>query len=91
MLAREAGRLETSLPGGGGQGEALLPPLPAPVPGLRVPGLLRLLQRYRVRACYYGHLHGAAQKRALEGVHYGTDFHLVAGDWLDFVPKKICE
>ena len=47
--------------------------------------------RYGVKRCFYGHLHGASHKRALEGMHYGTDFSLVAGDRLDFVPKKICE
>ena len=49
------------------------------------------MQRYGVKRCFYGHLHGASHKRALEGMHYGTDFSLVAGDRLDFVPKKICE
>ena len=44
-----------------------------------------------MKRCFYGHLHGASHKRALEGMHYGTDFSLVAGDRLDFVPKKICE
>ena len=67
MLAREAGRLETSLQAAG-DGEKLCflhyPPL---YQGYECPELLRLLQRYRVKACYYGHLHGAAQKRALEG------------------------
>ena len=53
--------------------------------------ILRLLQRYGVKQCFYGHLHGASHKRALEGIHNGTAFSLVAGDWLDFVPKKICE
>ena len=38
---------------------------------------------------HFGHLHGAAQKRALEGVHYNTDFHLVAGDYLNFLPVKV--
>lgn len=49
------------------------------------------MQRYGVKQCFYGHLHGASHKRALEGIHNGTAFSLVAGDWLDFVPKKICE
>ena len=91
MLAREAGRLETSLQAAGDREKLCFLHYPPLYQGYECPELLRLLQRYRVRACYYGHLHGAAQKRALEGVHYGTDFHLVAGDWLDFVPKKICE
>ena len=91
MLAREAGRLETSLQAAGDREKLCFLHYPPLYQGYECPELLRLLQRYRVRACYYGHLHGAAQKRALEGVHYGTDFYLVAGDWLDFVPKKICE
>ena len=91
MLAREAGRLETSLQAAGDREKLCFLHYPPLYQGYECPELLRLLQRYRVKACYYGHLHGAAQKRALEGVHYGTDFHLVAGDWLDFVPKKICE
>lgn len=33
----------------------------------------------------------AAQKRALEGRHYNTEFHLVAADYLDFTPVKICD
>ena len=53
--------------------------------------ILRLLQRYGVKECYFGHLHGAAQKRALEGRHYNTEFHLVAADYLDFTPVKICD
>ena len=91
MLAREAGRLETSLQAAGDREKLCFLHYPPLYQGYECPELLRLLQRYRVKACYYGHLHGAAQKRALEGVHYGTDFRLVAGDWLDFVPKKICE
>ena len=91
MLNREVLRLETSLQAAGEREKLCFLHYPPLYQGYECPELLRLLQRYRVRACYYGHLHGAAQKRALEGVHYGTDFHLVAGDWLDFVTKKICE
>ena len=59
--------------------------------GYECPEILRLLQRYGVKECYFGHLHGAAQKRALEGRHYNTEFHLVAADYLDFTPVKICD
>ena len=34
-------------------------------------------------------LASVAQKRALEGMHYNTDFHLVAGDYLNFLPVKV--
>lgn len=59
--------------------------------GYECPEILRLLQRYGVKECYFGHLHGAAQKRALEGRHCNTEFHLVAADYLDFTPVKICD
>ena len=92
MLAREVGRLETSLKMAGESCEKICflhyPPL---YQGYECPEILRLLQRYGVKECYFGHLHGAAQKRALEGLHYNTEFHLVAADYLDFTPVKICD
>ena len=92
MLAREVGRLEISLKMAGESCEKICflhyPPL---YQGYECPEILRLLQRYGVKECYFGHLHGAAQKRALEGRHYNTEFHLVAADYLDFTPVKICD
>ena len=90
MLAREAGRLETSLKMAGESCEKICflhyPPL---YQGYECPEIIRLLNLYNVKECYFGHLHGAAQKRVLAGFHYNIDFHLVAADFLDFVPKKI--
>lgn len=90
MLAREVGRLEISLKMAGESCEKICflhyPPL---YQGYECPEILRLLQRYGVKECYFGHLHGAAQKRAREGRHYNTEFHLVAADYLDFTPVKI--
>ena len=91
MLAREAGRLETSLQAAGTADKLCFLHYPPLYQGYRCPELLALLERYGVRACYYGHLHGAAQRRAVEGSWAGTEFSLVAADYLRFVPKKICE
>ncbi len=91
VLAREAGRLETSLQAAGDREKLCFLHYPPLYQGYECPEILRLLQRYGVKRCFYGHLHGASHKRALEGMHYGTDFSMVAGDRLDFVPKKICE
>ena len=55
------------------------------------PEILALLEKYQVTRCYYGHLHGASHRRAIEGTRSGTLFSLVAGDFLGFIPKKICE
>ena len=59
--------------------------------GRSIPEILRLLSAYPVERCCYGHLHGYAIKRRLEGGWNGTDFSLISADYLGFVPKKICE
>lgn len=89
VLNREVGRLETSLKAAEGRSIFCFLHYPPLYQGYECPEILRLLQRYGVGECYFGHLHGAAQKRALEGVHYNTDFHLVAGDYLNFLPVKV--
>lgn len=53
--------------------------------------ILDLLTAYGVRACYYGHLHGASHRLALQGNRDGVDYHLVAADYLRFHPEKILE
>ena len=48
-----------------------------------------LLERYQVRECYYGHLHGPSHRLAREGRFGTVDYHLVAADYIGFRPKKI--
>ncbi len=91
VLLREAGRLETSLKAAGTAEKLCFLHYPPLYQGYRCPEILRLLQQYRVRECWYGHLHGATQRRAVEGQLYGTTFSRVAADYLRFVPKKICD
>ena len=91
MLAREAGRLETSLQAAGDREKLCFLHYPPIYQGYECPEILRLLKEYGAKACYYGHLHGASHRRAIEGTRNGTLFSLVAGDFLGFVPKKICE
>jgi len=91
VLAREVGRLETSLKAAGTAEKICFLHYPPLYQGYRCPELLRLLRQYGVRRCFYGHLHGVTQHRAIEGEQYGTEFSLVAADYLQFVPKKICE
>ena len=50
-----------------------------------------LLERYQVRACYYGHLHGASHRLALQGRRGGVEYRLVSADYLKFLPEKILE
>ena len=49
--------------------------------------ILGLLKQYGVKQCCYGHLHGWSHRMAVTGQHEGIDFHLVAADYLQFVPK----
>ena len=45
---------------------------------------VKLMKKYDVKRCYYGHLHSSAIKEAVEGQHYGINFKLVSADALDF-------
>ena len=63
MLLREAGRLETSLKLAGEREILCFLHYPPLYQGYECPEILRLLREYRVKACYYGHLHGASHRR----------------------------
>lgn len=91
VLLREAGRLETSLKAAGTAEKICFLHYPPLYQGYQCPEILRLIREYGVKSCYYGHLHGVTQRRAIEGEQYGTVFSLVAADYLQFVPKKICD
>lgn len=91
VLNREVMRLETSLQAA--QGGPILcflhyPPL---YQGYQCPEILSVLQKYPVKACYYGHLHGPVIHRAIEEERAGIAFSLISADHLAFIPKKICE
>ena len=46
---------------------------------------------HRPDLIYMGAMTENTQRRAIEGEQYGTVFSLVAADYLQFVPKKICD
>ena len=91
MMAREVGRLEVSLQAAGEAEKLCFLHYPPLYTGYRCPEILALLQKYGVKRCFYGHLHGASHKRRIEGDCGGTDFALVAADYLGFKPLKICD
>ena len=91
MLLREAGRLEISLKAAGEKEKICFLHYPPVYQGYTCPEILRLLRDYGVRQCYYGHLHGASHRRSIEGEYNGTRFSLVSADYLEFIPKKICD
>jgi predicted phosphohydrolase len=48
-----------------------------------------LLEKFRVKTCIYGHLHGKGHSKAFEGVKNGVNYHLVAGDYISFKPLRL--
>lgn len=89
VFKRELLRLEASLKAAG-EGEKICflhyPPL---YQGYACPEIISLLKSYKVAACYYGHLHGGSHRLAREGLQDGIEYHLIAGDYLNFCPQKI--
>ena len=89
VFKRELLRLEASLKAAG-EGEKICflhyPPL---YQGYACPEIISLLKSYKVTACYYGHLHGGSHRLAREGLQDGIEYHLIAGDYLNFCPQKI--
>lgn len=91
MLNREALRLEASLTAAEGRPIFCFLHYPPIYHGYQCPEMLNLLDRYGVERCYYGHLHGPTHVRAFEGRRNSTDYALISADYLQFIPKKICE
>ena len=50
---------------------------------------LDIMKQYKIKKCYYGHLHGNSHKDAVEGNVEGIDFYLISGDYLQFRLKLI--
>ena len=50
-----------------------------------------MLMQYGVKACYYGHLHGASHKTAFQGFWGDVRYQLVAADYLDFRPVQVLD
>jgi len=91
VLNRELMRLETSLQAAGERPILCFLHYPPLYQGYSCPEILALLEKYHVRQCCYGHLHGPTIRRRIEGYAAGTEFSLISADHLGFIPKKICE
>ena len=51
--------------------------------------VLELLNKYNVKKCIYGHLHGNSHSEAIEGMVQGIELKLVSSDYLDFKLYKL--
>lgn len=93
MMARECGRLRMSL--ALAQREApeaervAFLHYPPVYPGAEAEEIVAVLQEFSVRRCYYGHLHGAAIRYAMQSEAGGVCYRLISADAVGFCPVKI--
>ena len=89
VFKRELIRLEASLKSAGEKEKLVFLHYPPRYKGYECPEILALLEKYGVRRCFYGHLHGGSHKLAMEGQWDNVDFRLVAADYINFKPYKV--
>ena len=91
VFKRELLRLEASLKSAGEMSKMVFLHYPPRYKGYQCDEILELLQKYEVRRCFYGHLHGPSHKLAMEGLWDGIEFRLVSADFLDFQPFLVAQ
>ena len=89
VFRRELMRLEASLKAAGERQKLVFLHYPPRYKGYTCPEILELLKKYEVRQCFYGHLHGASYRLAMEGLWDGVEYRLLSADYLNFRPYKV--
>ena len=91
IMKREVMRLEASLKAAGKSEKLVFLHYPPIFQNYRCDEILELLDKYSVKKCCYGHLHGKSLQYAFQGFIGCTEFRLVSADYLDFVPKLLLD
>lgn len=86
VFKRELCRLEASLKAAGEKRKMVFLHYPPRYKGYECREILELLEKYEVRRCFYGHLHGGSHKLAMEGLWDCVEYRLVSADYLNFRP-----
>lgn len=90
MISRETARLKLSLESAPEENEKIVflhyPPIYSD--DVCLP-MIKLMQEFGVKNCFYGHLHGISIQNAVVGEHFGINFSLVSADSLDFCLHNI--
>jgi len=89
VFKRELIRLEASLQSAGELPKLVFLHYPPRYKGYECPEILALLEKYQVKRCFYGHLHGASHGLAMEGIWDGIEYRLVSADKLLFHPFAV--
>lgn len=90
IMKREIGRLESSLQQAESDKRLVFLHYPPLFQNYRCQEILDILEKYGVLECLYGHIHGKGGYAAFRGTEQNTHYTLVAGDFLNFIPRKIC-
>jgi uncharacterized protein len=93
IFRRELGRLEISLQSMNSKAALRIAMIHYPPIGLKLldSEVSRILEKYCINICVFGHLHNVNPKLKLFGVHGGINYHLVACDYLQFKPLKVSD
>lgn len=92
VLSREAQRLEVSIKSAADAGlEPVVfmhyPPIFA---GSFNYDILGVLYKYKIKKCYYGHIHGSkGHSLSIKGEYDDIFFSNISGDYLQFMPEKV--
>ena len=89
VFKRELIRLEASLKAAGDAPKLVFLHYPPRYRGYTCPEILALLEKYQVRRCFYGHLHGGSHQLAMAGLWDGVEFRLVSADYTGFQPFPV--
>ena len=89
VFKRELIRLEASLKAAGDRRKMVFLHYPPRYKGYECREILDLLEKYEVRRCFYGHLHGGSHKLAMEGQWDSVEVRRVAADYIGFKPYPV--
>ena len=89
VFNRELIRLEASLKAAGEREKLCFLHYPPLYQGYRCGEIIGLLERYGVKLCCYGHLHGGSHRLAVTGRQGEVEYRLVAADYVGFTPRKL--
>lgn len=91
IMQRELCRLEASLKLAGEKEKYVFLHYPPKYRDYECTEILDLLEKYKVKTCCAGHIHGNGLRYCFEGMHANTMHRMVSADFVDFKPQKILE
>lgn len=89
IMNRELGRLRTSLEKAGDCEKYVFMHYPPIYRDYVCEEILEIFDEFRVKRCYYGHIHGAGLKDIFQGYRACTEYFAVSADYLQFKPKLV--